>query len=208
MRTELRTDLRTDLIKYAGAAGAAWLLSACAAAPDRIVLLPQANGAPSAVSVQAKAGGAQAILSQPYATAVVGRQVETGMSSAAEVRARYQPLLDALPARPQSHVLYFKSGGDQLVPESEARIDEILRNVKSFPAPEVVVIGHTDASGVDSINDEVSMKRAELIRSKLVKMGVDAQRIEAVGRGKRALLVPTADGVYEPRNRRVEIRVK
>ncbi|MBC7858502.1 MAG: OmpA family protein [Burkholderiaceae bacterium] len=199
--------MRTDLAKRAYAAVAALLLTACAT-PDRIVLLPQANGAPSAVSVQPKAGGAESILAQPYATAAVGRRIETGMSSAAEVRARYQPLLDALPMRPQSHVLYFKTGGDQLVPESEARIDEILRNVKSFPAPEVVVIGHTDTSGVDSVNDAVSMKRAELIRSKLVKMGVDAQRIEAVGRGKRELLVPTADGVYEPRNRRVEIRVK
>lgn len=199
--------MRTDLIKHAGAAVAAWLLTACAA-PDRIVLLPQANGAPSAVSVQAKAGGAEAILSQPYATAAVGPRVETGMSSAAEVRARYQQVLDALPTRPQSHVIYFKTGGDQLTPDSLARIDDILRSVKSFPAPEVVVIGHTDSVGADSFNDDVSMRRAELIRAKLVEMGVNAQRIEAVGRGKRELLVPTADGVSEPRNRRVEIRVK
>jgi len=199
--------MRTDLAKCAGAGLAALLLTACAA-PDRVVLLPQANGAPSAVSVQAKAGGAEAILSQPYATAAVGRRVETGMSSAAEVRARYQALLDALPARPQSYVIYFKTGGEQLTPDSLARIDDILRSVKSFPAPEVVVIGHTDSVGADSFNDDVSMKRAELIRSKLVGMGVNAQRIEAVGRGKRELLVPTADGVPEPRNRRVEIRVK
>lgn len=199
--------MRTDLAKYACAGVAAWLLTACAT-PDRIVLLPQANGAPSAVSVQAKAGGAETILAQPYATAAVGRRIETGMSSAAEVRARYQPLLDALPARPQSYVIYFKTGGDQLTPESEARIGDILLSVKSFPAPEVVVIGHTDAVGADSLNDDVSMKRAELIRAKLVEMGLNAQRIEAVGRGKRALLVPTADNVPEARNRRVEIRVK
>lgn len=198
--------MRTDLARYACLAVAASLLTACATG-DRVVLLPQADGAPSAVSVQSKAGD-EVVLSQPYATAAVGRRIETGLTSAAEVRARYQPVLDALPARPKSYVIYFKTGGDQLAPESEARIDDVLLSVKSFPAPEVVVIGHTDTMGTDSFNDDVSMKRAELIRAKLIKMGIDARRIEAVGRGKREPLVPTRDGVAEPRNRRVEIRVK
>jgi outer membrane protein OmpA-like peptidoglycan-associated protein len=42
----------------------------------------------------------------------------------------------------------------------------------------------------------------------LVDKGAVAERVEAVGRGKRELLVPTADEVDEPQNRRVEVIVR
>lgn len=149
------------------------------------------------------------VLSQPYATATAtDTRVETGLTNAAEVLKRYKSLLDALPPRPKSYLVYFETGGNQLTPESETRLKEILRDVKNFPAPELMVIGHTDTVGSDKVNDDISMKRAELIRARLTEIGINARSIEAVGRGKRELLVPTADGVAEPRNRRVEIRLK
>jgi outer membrane protein OmpA-like peptidoglycan-associated protein len=42
----------------------------------------------------------------------------------------------------------------------------------------------------------------------LIARGIASESIVAIGRGKRELLVPTADGVAEPRNRRVEILVR
>ena len=77
-----------------------------------------------------------------------------------------------------------------------------------MPAPEVRVVGHTDALGTDSLNDELSMQRARIVRAGLVDKGIEPTRVEAVGRGKRELLVPTRDGVAESRNRRVEIQVR
>lgn len=199
--------MRTKFAQYPLALAAALLLTACAT-PDRVVLLPQIDGTPSAVSVQSKTG-TEVVLAQPYATAAVaGRRIETGATSAAEVLARYKPVMDALPMRPKSYLVYFETGGDRLTAESEIRLEDILRDIKTFPAPEVVVIGHTDTVGADGINDEVSKKRAELIRTRLVEKGIDPARIDSVGRGKREPLVPTADGVAEPRNRRVEMRLK
>ncbi|MBC7705583.1 MAG: OmpA family protein [Rhodoferax sp.] len=80
--------------------------------------------------------------------------------------------------------------------------------VATMPAPEVLVVGHTDALGTDSLNDELSMQRARIVRAGLIDKGIDSKRVEAVGRGKRELLVPTRDGVAESRNRRVEIQVR
>jgi outer membrane protein OmpA-like peptidoglycan-associated protein len=74
--------------------------------------------------------------------------------------------------------------------------------------PDVQVIGHTDAVGSNAVNDPLSRQRADVVRSGLVARGVPADRIVASGRGKREPAVPTADGVAEPRNRRVEILVR
>ena len=57
-------------------------------------------------------------------------------------------------------------------------------------------------------NDALALRRAETVRAMLIARGVAPENIVAVGRGKRELLVPTADGVAEPRNRRVEIVVR
>ena len=176
--------------------------------PDRIVLLPQAGGVPSALVVRPAEGG-EVVLSQPYATASVTRsRAEASIGNAEDVRARYKALYDAIPLQRRSYLVYFETGGDRLTPDSALRLDEILGEVAKLPAPEVLVVGHTDTLGTDRINDEISMQRASVIRMRLVERGIDPKRIEAVGRGKRELLVPTRDGVAESRNRRVEIQVR
>jgi outer membrane protein OmpA-like peptidoglycan-associated protein len=62
--------------------------------------------------------------------------------------------------------------------------------------------------GTDDYNDQLSLQRAGRIRTRLIQLGVAPERIETSGRGKRELLVPTADQVPEPKNRRVEIVVR
>lgn len=192
------------------------LLAACA--QDRVILLPQPDGSPSAVLFQPKRGG-QAILAQPYATVESSRnylsellntpnELTTHLSDPAEVARRYKALADALPMRPKTFIVYFESGEGRLTAESEARMAEILAALKSLPAPELVITGHTDSVGSISANDQISEKRAEIIRNRLIEQGVPAKRMEAIGRGKRQLLIPTADGVPEAQNRRVEIRLK
>jgi len=193
-----------------------FLLAACA--QDRVILLPQPDGSPSAVLFKSKQGG-QAVLSQHYATVENSRnylnellktpvKLSTHVSDPAEVERRYKPLSDALPMRPKTFIVYFETGNDRLTPESEARLTETLASLKSLPAPELIITGHTDSVGSININDQISAKRAEIIRNYLIEQGIPPTRIEAIGRGKRQLLVPTADGVPEARNRRVEIRLK
>ena len=89
---------------------AAWLLSACAGVSDRVVLLPQADGRPSAVELSA--GGQKIRLDQPYATAELERgTLRAGRSTAEDVGQRYGPLLAQQPARPRTFVLQFEASG-------------------------------------------------------------------------------------------------
>ncbi len=204
----------SDWTRRASAVLAAGLLAACQAPPpkpapkpDRIVLLPQADGSPSAVEL--RSAGARTVLSQPYATALVTpERADTSMGQPDAVRARYPALYEAMPPARRSYVVYFEIGGDRLTPDSAARLKEILAEVAKLPAPEVLVVGHTDTLGSGSYNDDISMQRARAVRERLVQEGIDPRRIEAVGRGERELLVPTRDDVAEPRNRRVEIQVR
>ncbi len=80
--------------------------------------------------------------------------------------------------------------------------------LKDYPAPEIIIIGHTDTVGTDVLNDKLSLQRAIYIEKILKTKGIDTSRISTVGRGSRDLLVPTGKGVSEERNRRVEIRLK
>src|SRR5438132_561268 len=60
----------------------------------------------------------------------------------------------------------------------------------------------------DLYNDRLSLQRAGRISRRLIELGIASERIQTSGRGKRELLVPTADQVADPRNRRVEIVVR
>lgn len=71
----------------------------------------------------------------------------------------------------------------------------------------VTVLGYTDRSGTREYNITLSRKRAVAVRFALVQAGVPAGRIVARWEGENMPLVPTADGVREPQNRRVEITI-
>ena len=69
----------------------------------------------------------------------------------------------------------------------------------------ITLTGHADRSGPAGYNQRLSVRRANAAKAVLVQLGVDAKNITAIGKGETQPLVPTADGVREPRNRRVEI---
>jgi outer membrane protein OmpA-like peptidoglycan-associated protein len=80
--------------------------------------------------------------------------------------------------------------------------------MRTRPVPDIVVTGHTDTVGTGEYNDKLSMQRAERVKAFLTGIGIPPDRIQTAGRGERELLVPTADNIDEPRNRRVEINVR
>lgn len=177
-------------------------------APDRVVLLPDAEGKAGAVVVSTAAGGRQ-VLDRPYAAAdVAAGAITARQSDAADVAARYGAVLGALPPRPLSLVAYFVSGSDELTPESKPVLEQVKREAAARPAAEITVIGHTDRVGPVESNDELSKKRAEVVRAALQSVGIPAAQVDVAGRGEREPMVPTADEVAEPKNRRVEINIR
>ena len=201
MSTTDRSRVRTLAI-----AAIPLLLGACAH-PETIVLLPEKDGRSTAVVV--KQDGRETVLDQPYAAA---RQTPFGLrpytSTPEEVASKFGSTLAAQPARPAAFTLYFVEGKDELTEESKRIVESVFSEIARRPVPDVVVIGHTDALGSDPVNDALARQRADNIRAELIRRGVAPENIVAFGRGKREPIVPTPDGVAEPRNRRVEIYVR
>lgn len=179
-----------------------------AARNEGVVLLPGADGQTGALTVMH--AGRSETLSTAYATASIHQEgrLETGTSSAEQVRAAYGAALDAQPPRPVKFQLYFTENSEELTPDSKVELAKIRAALANYPAPEIVVVGHTDRVGTLEYNDALSLRRAERMRSELIGIGVPADRVQAAGRGEREPLVPTPDEVSEPRNRRVEITVR
>lgn len=185
----------------------ALLLAACAT-PDHVVLLPDDQGRVGKLNVGG--AGGETLLDSAYATADAAGsgKPERGSTTLAQVRQEFGAVLDALPPAPVSYLLFFNSDTDELTAESRALAPTILGEISKRPAAEVVVIGHTDTRGSDDYNDKLSLERAQAVKLQLMALGFDAVHISVEGRGKRELLVPTADNVAEAHNRRAEILVR
>jgi outer membrane protein OmpA-like peptidoglycan-associated protein len=80
--------------------------------------------------------------------------------------------------------------------------------VNEHPAPDVSVVGHTDTLGSAASNQSLSLRRAEAVSRMLKPVATRIVAMDIGGQGESNLLVPTADNVNEPRNRRVELTVR
>ena len=177
------------------------------ASTERIILLPEQHGRPTAVVV--KQGSREVRLDQPYAaTELTSADPWSYRASEAEVQATFKDALAAQPSRALNFTLYFNENSQELTEDSKAVFERVLTDLKERKVVDIVVVGHTDAVGTDTFNDELARKRADAIRGALIASGIASADVVAIGRGKRELLVPTADGVAEPRNRRVEIVIR
>jgi OmpA-OmpF porin, OOP family len=184
-----------------------YLLAACAPL-TKVTLLPQDDGVKSSVIVVS--GKSERLLATPYQQAIgqENRDLVNAVTTAADVQKTYPQLFAALPPKANKYILYFLPGGTNLTPESETLLPALLSDVMQRQGADLVITGHTDSMGALAANDELSLKRAQAVSQLLVSKGAVESRVEAVGRGKRELLVPTADEVDEPKNRRVEILVR
>jgi outer membrane protein OmpA-like peptidoglycan-associated protein len=182
-------------------------VAGCAPRSERIILLPERDGRSTAVIV--RQGGREVKLDQPYAAAELSyADPWSYRASDAEVKATFKDALAAQPSRAAYFTLNFKENSSELTEDSKMVFESVLADLKQRSVVDVVVVGHTDAVGSDAFNDDLARKRADSIRDALLARGLAASDVVATGRGKRELLVPTADGIAEPRNRRVEIVVR
>jgi len=92
-------------------------------------------------------------------------------------------------------------------PSFRAALDEVAASLQKYPDSLVDVMGHTDSTGADSYNVDLSRRRAESVKGYLVMRGVAGARVATVGYGEQ---YPRADNATEEGralNRRVEIRI-
>ena len=110
------------------------------------------------------------------------------------------------PAR--SYLVFFDWDKATLTDRAKQIIKEAADNSTHVQYTRIEVNGYTDTSGTPKYNQGLSIRRASAVKAELIKDGVPAGAITTQGFGETHLLVPTADGVREPQNRRVEIIIR
>ena len=184
-------------------------LAGCAA-KNVFVLLPDQDGKVGRIEVKneqgslaiAKPGDAISVAaanSAPKAAPAMGEK---------EINRAFKEALAVEPRQPLSFLLYFQSGESVLTEESATLLPAILEAIKTRESLDISVIGHSDRTGAKEYNMALSTKRAEYVRDLLVAKGVDSALIAVSSHGEGNPLIPTADGVEEPKNRRVEVVVR
>ncbi len=86
-------------------------------------------------------------------------------------------------------------------------LDTFATSLASTPNSNVTIIGHTDSSGTDAVNNPLSLNRAASVRDYLSSRGVASSRVAIDGRGSREPLVANDSAANKAKNRRVEIFV-
>lgn len=100
----------------------------------------------------------------------------------------------------------FATNSAAIEPRLRPVLDAFANGLNSNPSPTMVrVVGHTDNTGSDAINDPLSLRRAESVRGYLADRGVRSDRVEVAGRGSREPLVSNDTAESRAKNRRVEI---
>jgi outer membrane protein OmpA-like peptidoglycan-associated protein len=125
-----------------------------------------------------------------------------------DARRLFGGTLEALPPRSRHFTLYFAFDSEQLTPESGAVMTEIVAVVRAHRVPDVLIVGHTDTTGSAAGNFALGLRRANTVQTLLREAGLESAIFDVVSHGESDPLVPTGDGVFEARNRRVEITVR
>ncbi len=92
-----------------------------------------------------------------------------------------------------------------LQPNAKQNIDNLAASLNKYPDTDIMVIGHTDASGADGYNMKLSDRRAGSVKDYAIAQGVSPSRLKTVGKGETEPIASndTAEGMSL--NRRVEI---
>ncbi|APR85476.1 Flagellar motor rotation protein MotB [Minicystis rosea] len=102
----------------------------------------------------------------------------------------------------------FATNQSTLLPIAQDRLAQVAAALNESPEGSIVVEGHTDSRGPQSLNDELSKNRAEAVRTFLVQKGVDASRIRSVGLGPSRPVADNNTAEGRANNRRVEIVIE
>ena len=177
---------------------------------SQVILLPDPDGTVGVVAVSTAAG--ESILNQP------GQMTRVGGASAvpsapvivddADIEREFSVLFATEPPQPVKFILYFDPDSTRLTPVSQELLPEILLTIKQRESHAVGIFGHSDRTGSDEYNLRLSLQRSNAIRDLLAEQGVDLQTLDVASHGEGNPLIPTADDVAEPRNRRVEVIVR
>jgi len=109
----------------------------------------------------------------------------------------------------QLNNIYYGYNESHLNETSKSEVNEILELMLANPDMKIIIRSHTDARGRKTYNQQLSQKRAEAVKAYLMKKGISADRLKAVGMGETALLNDCGDQVpCDPNQHRINRRTE
>jgi outer membrane protein OmpA-like peptidoglycan-associated protein len=201
----LRTALAATLLCGAGGCASmnktqrGGLIGAAAGAAVGGVIGNQTGSTARGAIIGAVLGGA--------AGAVIGRQMDR---QAEQLRqdipgARVERVGEGIQVTFESGLL-FDFDSDAFRGDARHNLDVLARSLDEYPDTELLIVGHTDAIGTESYNQDLSERRADSAAEYLHREGVD-RRIEAVGRGEMEPVASNDTDSGRRHNRRVEVAI-
>ncbi len=103
--------------------------------------------------------------------------------------------------------ILFDTGKSTIKAQSEAVLGDIINILKEYPTAKFTVEGHTDSVGSEKLNQRLSDSRANSVKEYLVKNGIDAFRLSALGYGESKPIDTNKTRAGRANNRRVEINL-
>ena len=103
--------------------------------------------------------------------------------------------------------LLFDANSDVLSGQARDNLRSLAQSLQKYPNTNVMIVGHTDSSGVEANNSALSERRAAATANYLASQGVSAARMRSVGRGSTEPVAPNDSEADRQRNRRVEVAI-
>lgn len=161
-------------------------------------LIGNANGnAGKGAAIGAVLGGATG--------GVIGKRMDNQakeLEKVAETKRTEQGLVSKL----KSDIL-FETGKSDLKPAAKSNLSEMAAIMKKYPENVLTINGYTDSTGSEKVNNELSKKRAEAVKTQLVSAGMPAGTISTVGMGPSSPVGDNSTSAGRQQNRRVEVVV-
>lgn len=107
----------------------------------------------------------------------------------------------------QGRKVEFPHDSPELGSNAFSMLDELIQIVADCPAAMISITGHTDASGNDSSNQQLSEARANSVMAYMINGGIAAGRLQAIGAGSSAPLLDENSARARQTNRRIEFRI-
>ncbi len=192
------------------ASAALFLISLSGCAPSTRVILLDSGETKNAVVVKTDAG--EQVLDQQNTYTVISsatqKPTQTKTIKPQELEQQYGKFIRSAPKPPRKFILYFEPGSTTVTNASEKQFPEIEKAIQERIPCDINIIGHADRTGSKEYNIKLSLQRARKVRAWLQQLNVDLKNVSVESYGEEDPLFPTADGVAEPRNRRVEMLIR
>ena len=186
------------------------LIAGCSSKENFIVLSPANDGSVGALKVGTDKGSE--VLSEGGKAIYIGNRNSPPSAPAPisneDTQLIFEDALRVHPLMPESFLLYFQFNSNELTDASKVLIGNILASIKKRQSRDISVIGHTDRTGSDIYNRQLSLERAQLVYDLLRAENIGTEDMTIIYHGEGNPLIPTADNIAEPRNRRVEVMVR